>query len=90
MFFLIGDSYPYCLNLGRLSSFWKNLISPSVLINISNNSQRHDRVELFVVSVFQDNKAQRLRALKTFEGTISIGNVNLIDNYCGILDSKWK
>lgn len=57
----------------------ENLISSSVLINISNNDQRHDSVELFVVSVFQDNKAQRLRAMKTFEGIISIGDVNLID-----------
>lgn len=61
------------------SSFLKKLISSSVLINISNNQQRHDHGKFCVVSVFQDNKAERLRAMKTFEGIISIGNLNLID-----------
>lgn len=60
-----------------LSSFFGDLTSSSVLMDISKNDQGLYSGDLFDVSVFRDNKTERMRTMKNYEGIMSIGNVNL-------------
>lgn len=76
-------SYPLCLKLRReqprsLLFFWRFFVT----FRIDGCKQKQTMPscgDLLDVSVFRDNKTERKRTIKNYEGIISIGNVDLKD-----------
>lgn len=75
--------HPLCLKLGReqprsLLSFWRFF----VIFRIDGCKQKQTMSscgDLLDVSVFRDNKIERMRTKKNYEGIMSIGNMELKD-----------
>ena len=59
-----------------LSSFFGDSSYSSVLMDVSKQKSC-DSGDSFESSVFRDNKTERMRTMKGFEGIMSIGNVDL-------------
>ena len=49
----------------------------SVSMVVSNKEKSRDGGDLFDVSVFRDNKTERMRTMMGFEGIMSVGNFDL-------------
>ena len=73
---------PYLLSTPRREQvrsllFFGDSIPLSVSIDVSNKEKSHDGGDLSDVSVFRDNKTERMRTMMGFEGIMSVGNFDL-------------
>lgn len=73
---------PYLLSTPRREQvrsllFFGDSIPLSVSIDVSNKEKSHDGGDLSDVSVFRDNKTERMRTMMGFEGIMSVGYFDL-------------